>query len=99
MKQKTAIHSEKQFLHFSQKRIISFVLALFMAFSATYQTDLFSQSASAASVTKISDMISFKKDYTLEASEGSIVDLTPDLPEGVNMVEDLSAKKALLSPR
>lgn len=94
MKQKTAIHSEKQFLHFSQKRIISFVLALFMAFSATYQTDLFSQSASAASVTKISDMISFKKNYTLEASEGSIVDLTPDLPEGVNMVEDLSAKKS-----
>lgn len=93
MKQKTAIPGEKQFLHFSQKRIISFILALFMAFSATYQTDLFSLPAFAASVTKISDIISFKQNYNLEASQGSIVDLTPDLPEGVNMVEDLSATK------
>lgn len=94
MKQKTAIPGEKQFLHFSQKRMISFILALFMAFSAAYQTDLFSLSASAASVTKISDMISFKQNYNIEASEGSIVDLTPVLPEGVNMVEELSAKKS-----
>lgn len=94
MKQKTAIHSEKQFLRFSQKRIISFILALFMAFSAAYQTDLFSLSASAASVTKISDIISFKQNYNLEASMGSMVDLTPALPEGVNMVEDLPAKKS-----
>lgn len=94
MKQKTAIPGGKQFLHFSHKRIISFILALFILFSATYQTDLFSQSASAASVTKISDIISFKQNYNLEASRGSIVDLTPDLPEGVNMVEELSAKKS-----
>ncbi|MBP0983313.1 MAG: Ig-like domain-containing protein [Oscillospiraceae bacterium] len=94
MKQKTAIHSEKQFLRFSQKRIISFILALFMAFSATYQTDLFSLTASAASFTKISDIISFKQNYNIEASKGSIVDLTPALPEGVNMVEDLPAKKS-----
>lgn len=94
MKQKTAILGEKQFLHFSQKRMISFILALFMAFSAAYQTDLFSLSALAASVTKISDIISFKQNYNLEASEGSIVDITPDLPEGVNMVEDLSSTKS-----
>lgn len=94
MKQKTAIHSEKQFLRFSQKRIISFILALFMAFSAAYQTDLFSLHASAASFTKISDIISFKQNYNIEASKGSIVDLTPALPEGVNMVEDLPAKKS-----
>lgn len=93
MKQKTAIHSKKQFLHFSRKRIISFILALFLLFSAIYQTDLFLLPASAADVTKISDIISFKQNYNLEASEGSIVDLTPVLPEGVKLVGDPPAKK------
>lgn len=93
MKQKSAIHSKKQFLHFSRKRIVSFILALFLLFSVIYQTDLFLLPASAADVTKISDIISFRQNYNLEASEGSIVDLTPVLPEGIKLVGDPPAKK------
>lgn len=94
MKQKTAIHSKKQFLHCPRKRILSFILALFMLFSATYQTDLLLVPVSAAEVTKISDIISFKQNYKIEASEGSIVDLTPVLPDGIKLVEELSSKKS-----